>query len=119
MRRSPRRRSRTATVWFALAVGLAAVTGCGRDSQATVTTMDEREAAETLSTNPFLPEDANIGDCVSSLPRPGCGSEIRGDSHAAITFGVLVAALSFIGWRIVRSVRRRDRTSAPSADTAS
>ncbi|MCB1000396.1 MAG: hypothetical protein R2713_22020 [Ilumatobacteraceae bacterium] len=118
MRPSPRRRSRTAAVWFALAVTLGAAAGCGRDTQATVTTVDERAAAETLSTNPFLPEDANIGDCVSSLPRPGCGSEIRGDSHAAITFGVLVAALSFIGWRIVRSVRRRDRPAPSSVDAA-
>ena len=88
--------------------------GCGRDESATPATLDQRAAAETLSTNPFIPEDVNIGDCVSSLPRPGCGNEIRGDGHAMLTFAVLVAGLSFIGWRIGRSVRRRD-TQRPGA----
>lgn len=93
--------------------------GCGRDEAATSTTLDQRAATETLSTNPFIPEDVNIGDCVSSLPRPGCGNEIRGDSHAMLTFAVLVAGLSFIGWRITRSVRRRDapRPGAPRPDS--
>lgn len=92
--------------------------GCGRDEAATPITVDQRAAAETLSTNPFIPEDVNIGDCVSSLPRPGCGNEIRGDGHAMLTFAVLVAGLSFIGWRIARSVRRRDapRPDAPRPD---
>ncbi|MFN8020893.1 MAG: hypothetical protein U0Q03_05120 [Acidimicrobiales bacterium] len=92
-----------------LSLGLAA---CGGGSSATTTTLDQREQAATLSTNPFIPEDANLGDCVSSLPRPGCGNEIRGDSHALLTFAVLVAGLTFIGWRIFRSVKRRD--TAPS-----
>jgi hypothetical protein len=103
---------------FAMALSLGVLAaGCGRDSDATPVTIDQREAAETLSTNPFIPEDANIGDCVSSLPRPNCGSEIRGDSHALMTFGVLVAGLAFIGWRVGRSVRRRDtRTVPPPSD---
>ncbi len=101
----------------ALTFGVLAA-GCGRDEAATRTTVDAREAAETLSTNPFIPEDVNIGDCVSSLPRPGCGNEIRGDGHSMLTFGVLVAGLSFIGWRIGRSVRRRDapRPGGPRPD---
>ena len=82
--------------------------GCGRQDATAPPPVDQRAASETLSTNPFIPDDVNIGDCVSSLPRPGCGNEIRGDSHSLLTFGVLAAGLAFIGWRISRSVRRRD-----------
>lgn len=109
-----RRRPRQLLAAAALAIGLPmAAAACGGDAAPTRTTLDERAAAETLSTNPFIPEDVNIGDCVSSVPRPGCGNEIRGDSHAALTFGVLVLGLTFIGWRIARSVRRRDRVAGP------
>lgn len=112
-----RRRPRQLLSIAALAVGLSTgvLAACGDDRANTPTTVDERTAAETLSTNPFIPEDVNIGDCVSALPRPGCGNEIRGDSHSALTFGVLVLGLTFIGWRITRSVRRRDRTVAPAS----
>ncbi len=103
------RRHLVATV---LSVAVLAV-GCGRDDAATAPTVDQRAVTEELSTNPFIPEDANIGDCVSSLPRPGCGNQIRGDWHSMITFGVLVAGLAFIGWRVARSVRRRDAPRGP------
>jgi hypothetical protein len=101
----------------ALVISVGVLAGCSRDESAVPPTVDQREAAATLSTNPFIPEDVNIGDCVSALPRPGCGNEIRGDSHSMITFGVLMAGLAFIGWRIARSVRRRDGGRArPAAD---
>lgn len=59
--------------------------------------------------NPFLPENANLTDCVSAVPRPGCGSEARGGWHQGLVFGVIVVALAFIGWRIVVTVRRSRR----------
>lgn len=58
--------------------------------------------------NDFVPDDVNLGDCLSSLPRPGCGSENRSGLHQYLVFGALVAGTAFIGWRIARSVRRRD-----------
>ena len=113
-RRSPSRlvrTSRPAVGAIALALGLSfGLAACGDGAAVSTTTLDERESAATLSTNPFIPEDANLGDCVSSLPRPGCGNEIRGDSHA-----LLVAGLTFIGWRIARSVKRRDAPRTPPA----
>ncbi len=82
-------------------------------------TVDQREAAATLSTNPFIPENVNIGDCVSALPRPGCGNEIRGDSHSMLTFGGLLPRRSLIGWRFPRWARRPDAGPArPPADRA-
>jgi hypothetical protein len=62
--------------------------------------------------NPFIPEDVNLGDCVSALPRPGCGSEARGGQGQWLVFGALVLGLGFIGWRVVRSARR----SRPTPD---
>ena len=61
-----------------------------------------------IATNDFIPENANIGDCVSSLPRPGCGSEARSDTGQLLTFAALLVGSVFIGWRIVRSVRQRE-----------
>ncbi len=103
----------------ALSLGVVAA-GCGGgdDTAATPVTAATGAAATTMADNPFIPEDVNIGDCVSALPRPGCGNEIRGDSHSALTFGVLVAGLAFIGWRISRGVRRRDRTQPPAGPGA-
>ena len=55
-----------------LVLGLSVVgTACGgfRDGS-TATTVDARDEAATLATNDFIPADVNLGDCVSSMPRP-------------------------------------------------
>ncbi len=62
-----------------------------------------------VADNPFLPQERNIGDCASSLPRPDCGSDARGGWQQATVFGVLMLGMAFIGWRIFRAVRRRDQ----------
>lgn len=78
------------------------------DDSVPVTTVD----------NVFLPEDRSITECVGLVERPGCGSEQRGGELQFVLFGVLVAALAFIGWRIVRSARRRPQPPAPGPTTA-
>lgn len=85
-------------------------TRVGDDRVATTAT---EAGATTIGTNPFIPEDVNIGDCLSSLPRPGCGTEASSSGATLITFGVLVAGLAFIGWRIARGVRQRDAGRSP------
>lgn len=70
----------------------------------------------SIGTNPFIPEDANIGDCVSSVPRPECGSEEKGGWHQYLTMLVLLLGTVFIGWRIARGVRSRDSALAPPTD---
>jgi hypothetical protein len=67
----------------------------------------------TVVDNPFIPEDQNLGDCVSALPRPGCGSEEQGGWRQQLVFGVVIAGLAFIGWRVVRNLRRRDTGGVP------
>lgn len=70
----------------------------------------------SIGTNPFIPEDANIGDCVSSVPRPECGSQAQGGWRQYLTMLVLVLGTAFIGWRIARGVRSRDRAMSPPTD---
>lgn len=64
--------------------------------------------ATTVLDNPFIPENANIGDCVSALPRPECGSEARGGWHQAFVFIALIVGIALIGGRLALAVRRRD-----------
>ena len=58
--------------------------------------------------NQYLPVRENVSDCIGAVERPDCGSEAKGGWQLALTFGVLLAGMSFIGWRVVRSVRARD-----------
>jgi hypothetical protein len=67
-----------------------------------------------VTDNPFLPENEDLGNCLSALPQPDCGSENRGGPIQWAVFGFVVAGLVFIGWRITRAVRARDR--APAAN---
>jgi hypothetical protein len=71
------------------------------------------EPPATVVDNPFIPEDQNLSDCVSALPRPGCGSEERGGWRQGLVFGLIIAAGAFIAWRIVRIVRQRDARGVP------
>jgi hypothetical protein len=66
--------------------------------------------------NEFVP-DRDLDECVSSLPQPDCGSEGRGGWRQAAVLGVLVAAVAFITWRIVRSARssRPERSTTHDA----
>ena len=70
------------------------------------TTSTVPEPAPEVTDNPFIPENANLGDCVSSLPRPECGSEARGGVGQWLVFGALLGGLGFIGWRVARGIRR-------------
>jgi hypothetical protein len=56
--------------------------------------------------NEFLPEDKNLSDCVGLVERPGCGSDARGGWPMVLAFAVMAGGLTFIGWRIVRGLRR-------------
>jgi hypothetical protein len=71
------------------------------------------EPPATVVDNPFIPEDQNLSDCISALPRPGCGSEAHGGWRQALIFGLIVVAGAFIAWRIVRIVRQRDARGVP------
>ncbi|MEX2627110.1 MAG: hypothetical protein WD225_09505 [Ilumatobacteraceae bacterium] len=61
-----------------------------------------------ITVNEFMPEERPLSDCLSALPKPGCGSEARGGPRQAAVFGAVVVGLGLIGTRIVVGVRRRD-----------
>jgi hypothetical protein len=61
-----------------------------------------------VTDNVFIPADRDLGECITAVPRPGCGSDARSDWHQGLVLGVMVAGLVVIGWRIVRGVRRRE-----------
>jgi hypothetical protein len=63
--------------------------------------------------NAFVPDEQNLGDCVSALPPPECGSDARGGWRQALILGLVVAGGAFIAWRVVRSLRRNDARGVP------
>lgn len=70
-----------------------------------------------ITVNEFFPQDRSLSDCLSALPKPGCGSEARGGMHQTAVFAALVLGLLVIGTRIVFAIRRRDAANMPSDDT--
>lgn len=90
-------------------------------------TVDEPPATPPPVTfNEFLPENRGLGECISAVPKPGCGSEARGGWHQTLVFLAIVAGLAIIAWRVVVSARKakqaqvtetgppRDRSSTDS-----
>ncbi len=92
----------------------------------TPTTIAEpRPPRPPVTANEFLPDDRGLGECISSIPRPGCGSDARGGWHQTLVLVVVVAGLGLIAWRIVAGARKARRTgpdplrSAPKTPTES
>ena len=92
---------RTITIlllWLAVLPGGAVLAGASAP--------DEPPATPPPSTfNVFYPEERPLSDCLSAVPKPGCGSEARGGWRQATIFGLIIAAFAFIVWRVVRSAR--------------
>jgi hypothetical protein len=103
--RAPRLRTLLVVLTCTLATLVAASPASALDGAATA----HVTVGDTLpEPNPFIPEDRNLSDCLSSIPKPGCGSEARGGPLQLATFGILMAGMAFIGWRVFRAVKRRD-----------
>jgi len=56
--------------------------------------------------NDFYPEQQSLGDCLSSLPKPNCGSDARGGWRQSLVLIVILGGLAFIAWRIVSGSRK-------------
>ena len=68
----------------------------------------------TSTINDFIPEQRAIGDCVSAVPKPGCGSDAQSDAHTWLVFVALVGGMAFVGWRVVTGVRRQRTEPEPT-----
>lgn len=109
---------------LAVGVGASPVAAAGSVRPASPPAVAEPVAAATpddtppITVNPFLPDDRGISECISAVPKPGCGSEERGGWQQQLVFLALVGGLAFIGWRIVAGARRNSRANAARLQTA-
>jgi len=78
-------------------------------AQSSDTTVPATEPVVTLA------GDRDITQCVSAVERPGCDSGNKGGILYAV-MGALVAGLVFIGWRIGRSIRQREKAMDQAVD---
>lgn len=101
-------------VWAPLAVFSTDVDASGGDSGGTLTSNvaiptvvwgEPDEAAAGV----WYPEGRNLSDCVSALPRPGCGSKERGGWRQTLVFASVMTGLLGITGRVVFAVRRQAR----------
>ncbi len=68
---------------------------------------------------PDLLNGMDYSACVGLYPKPGCGTkpELSGDRGGTMqiaVFGILIAGMVFIGIRIARGVRARDKALDPT-----
>jgi hypothetical protein len=62
-----------------------------------------------VTVNEFIPEDRDLSDCLSALPKPGCGSEARGGWGQTAVLSAILVGLGVIGWRISVGLRANRR----------
>ena len=109
----PRRR-RVALVLMSLcvlAVGVQMYALADRATEPSSTVGTDTEFVEDAGgaaapVNDFIPTDRDISDCISAVPKPGCGSEARGGWHQSLVLIAILAGLTLITWRIVAGARK-------------
>ena len=70
----------------------------------------------TVTYNDFIPEERDLSDCISAIPKPGCGSEAKGGWRQMLVFGLVISGVGFIGWRIVAGARKNQPVSSLQTD---
>jgi len=65
--------------------------------------------------NEFVPTDRDISECISAIPRPGCGSDARGGWRQSLVLVAILAGLALIAWRIVAGARKGRRVESPTS----
>jgi hypothetical protein len=69
-------------------------------------TGDAASGGAEVPENEFIPADRDISECISAVPRPGCGSEARGGWHQTLVLLAILVGLSLIAWRVVAGARK-------------
>lgn len=72
----------------------------------------------TVTVNDFVPTERDLSECISAVPKPGCGSEARGGWRQTAVFALVVAGLGFIAWRVVAGARRNRAAQSIARDAA-
>jgi hypothetical protein len=72
----------------------------------------------TVTANEFIPEDRDLSECISALPKPDCGSDARGGWRQAVVLALVLAGTAGIGIRIALAIRRRDASMTAPVGTA-
>ncbi len=93
-----------------MVVAVVMTVGLGAPAVATI-------APDATEENVYLDLERSMTECISALPKPGCGREPvdsgdRGGWQQLLVFGVLMTAMAGIGVRVAFSVRARSRTSS-------
>ena len=70
----------------------------------------------TVTYNDFIPEERDLSDCISAIPKPGCGSSAKGGWRQMLVLGLVVTGLGFIGWRVVAGARKNLSTQSSQAE---
>lgn len=73
------------------------------------TTSFEPASGAAEPENEFLPTDRAVSDCISAIPKPGCGSDARGGWRQALVLLAIVVGLALIAWRVVANARKAKR----------
>lgn len=74
--------------------------------------LDSDDLLVTTIPNDFYPAEAELSDCLSALPPPGCGSEAKGGWPQFAAMAFIVVGIGAIATRVLWSVRRARRASA-------
>jgi hypothetical protein len=108
-------------LWLKLVVvtSIAALTLISPTATLVAAEEGDTDTADTPSVtyNDFIPEERDLSDCISAIPKPGCGSDAKGGWRQMLVLGLVMTGLGFIGWRVVAGARKNLATSASqSAD---
>lgn len=90
---------------------LVAVLSLGAPAAGTAWATDTPPSSTTAPVQTAPPLERDLTECISAVPKPGCGYEAqqpgdRGGWMQWSLFGLMLVALGFIGWRVVIGVRR-------------
>lgn len=99
---------------FTAALALLAVSGPVAADAPTGTAAMAAPAQNDGGENDFLPPDRDLTECVSALPKPGCGSEARGGWRQTAVFLAVLGGLGFIAWRVIAGARAAGRVGQPA-----
>ena len=102
----------------AVAVGIIASVILLSVGSAVIAAADDLDNSDTstVTYNDFIPEERDLSDCISAIPKPGCGSSAKGGWRQMLVLGLVVTGLGFIGWRVVAGARKNLATQSSQAE---